>query len=122
MINLVSYFEIGGQIVETGLHIEEAMSQQYLQLSDFSLIPRKEDVVIAGVATSVAKAVGKEDYSVARALRAPRRYTSARSALAVAATMAAADGPLPIGDVLAIGVLTGFALYQGYHGIRDIVQ
>ena len=122
MISLVSFFEIGGQIIETGLNIEEAMFQQYLRPSDFSPVPELKDVTIGLAATGVAKSVGKEEYSVTRAMRAPRRYTQARNAIAIAATMAASDGPLPIGDVIAIGFLTGFAVYQGYQGIRDVIQ
>jgi len=123
VINLVSYFEIGGKIIETGLNIEEGLLQQYMLPGDIlSPIPEKKDVLIGAGATAVAKAVGKEDYDIVRAMRAPRRYTMARNALGLAGTLAAADGPLPIGDVLAIGVLTGFAVYQGYHGVKDLVQ
>jgi len=123
VINLVSYFEIGGKIIETGLNIEEGLLQQYLRPGDIlSPIPEKKDVVIGGIATVVAKASGKDDYSISRAMRAPRRYTQARNALGLAAMLAASDGPLPVGDVLAIGVLTGFAVYQGVEAVRDIVQ
>ncbi|MDA9964167.1 hypothetical protein N9D18_00540 [bacterium] len=123
MINLVSYFEIGGKIIETGLNIEEALLQQYLVPGDIlNPIPEKKDVVFGVAATAVAKVSRKENYDIGRAMRAPRRYTQARNAISLAAMLAAGDGPLPVGDVLAIGVLTGFAVYQGVQGIRDIVQ
>ena len=118
MINLVSYFEIGGKIFECATYQGDANQPEFFQPMDELGVMVAEKVV----ETAVTKALGKESYDVKRAMRAPRRYTSARSALAVAGTLAAADGPLPIGDVLAIGVLTGFALYQGYHGIQDLRQ
>ena len=44
-----------------------------------------------------------------------RRARRAYRASAIAAGMAAADGPLPIGDILAITFLTGYAGYELYH-------
>jgi len=123
VINLVSYFEIGGKIIETGLNIEEALLQNYMVPGDIlSPIPEKKDIFIGAGATAVAKAAGKEKYEIARAMRAPKRFSRARYAIGLAGTLAAADGPLPIGDVIAMGVLTGFAVYQGYHGVKDLVQ
>ncbi len=42
--------------------------------------------------------------------------------LAIAGTLAALDGPLPFGDVLAAGFLIGGGAYMTYTGVRDVIQ
>ena len=42
--------------------------------------------------------------------------------LGLAATLAAIDGPLPFGDVLAAGLLIGGGSYMVYTGVRDVIQ
>lgn len=42
--------------------------------------------------------------------------------LTIAATLAAIDGPLPFGDVLAAGVLIGGGTYMAYSGVKDVIQ
>ncbi|AXH74238.1 MAG: putative secreted protein [Circoviridae sp.] len=42
--------------------------------------------------------------------------------LTIAATLAAMDGPLPFGDVLAAGFLIGGGAYITYTGVKDVIQ
>jgi len=41
-----------------------------------------------------------------------RAHYSAKRALAIGATLAAMDGPLPVGDVIAVAFWTGVAIYN----------
>jgi hypothetical protein len=43
-------------------------------------------------------------------------------AFTIAGTLAMADGPLPIGDVLAIGVLVGYGSYEIYKSSEIILN
>jgi len=52
-------------------------------------------------------------------LAAHGRARRARYALSLAVTFAAADGPLPIGDVIAIGILGVYAGYEMYRIVED---
>lgn len=119
---LVSYFEIGGHIVETGLNVSEAMEWNFLTPMDFAPIIKPVDVGVGLAAKAVSKTTKKESYDVVRASRAPGRMRRARYALQLAATLAAADGPLPFGDALAIGVLGGYATYEVIGAVGDLKQ
>lgn len=101
---MVSYFEIAGQIVESSVEDEDAV---------FS------DIDYAEIAEILRD---KSDYDIMRASQAPGRLRRARNAITLAATLAAADGPLPIGDMLAIGVLGGYAGYEIVRAFGDVRQ
>lgn len=69
--------------------------------------------------TEIIKQVSKEiglDYEEIG--KVPGRLRRARRAITIAATLAAADGPLPIGDVVAIGVLGAYAGYEVYKSVE----
>jgi len=74
------------------------------------------------MAKAVSKTTKKESYDVVRASKAPGRMRRARYALQIAATLAAVDGPLPFGDVLAAGLLIGGGWYLIYSGAKDVIQ
>ena len=77
------------------------------------------------VITAVDEAVG-DSYSVKRGIAgAQQTRTGLKSVgrgLAIAATLAAMDGPLPFGDVLAAGFLIGGGAYMAYSGAKDVIQ
>ena len=50
------------------------------------------------------------------------RAKRAREAGTIAMGMAAVDGPLPIGDAIAIGFLTGYAAYEAVLAFREVVE
>ena len=117
-----TYFEIGGHVIESFVEarpdvkprprkdiVEHHLSTQYH-------IPKK-------LTKKAAKQVSDETgYDVQRASEGIARGKRAQWAFSTAATLAMADGPLPIGDVLAIGVLGLYGSYEVYHGFKDIVQ
>ena len=67
-----------------------------------------------------------DSYSVKRAITGTQKARSGTRAIArgltIAATLAAADGPLPFGDILAVGVLVGGGAYMTYSGVKDVIQ
>jgi len=77
------------------------------------------------VVSAVDEAVG-DSYSVKQGIQgAGKVRTGGRSiarGLTIAATLAAMDGPLPIGDVLAAGFLIGGGTYIAYTGVKDVLQ
>jgi len=77
------------------------------------------------VISAVDEAVG-DSYSVKQGIQgAGKVRTGGRSiarGLTIAATLAAMDGPLPFGDVLAAGLLIGGGTYIAYSGVKDVLQ
>jgi flagellar biosynthesis/type III secretory pathway ATPase len=57
-----------------------------------------------------------------KALKTYERAKRARSAITIAMTMAAVDGPLPIGDTIAIGLIAGYGAYEAVLAFRDVVE
>ena len=111
----VSYFEIGGQIIENVVP---------------SSTPRPSAVTARSVAkqlnvpTPVVRAVSKEveskiGLSPLKVLEKHGKARRAAWAITTAATLAAADGPLPIGDIAAIGFLGAYAAYEVYDIATD---
>ena len=67
-----------------------------------------------------------DSYDLKRGLRGAEKTRGSIGAigrgLTIAATLAAADGPLPIGDVIGAGVLIVGGTYLAVTGIQDMVQ
>lgn len=61
-------------------------------------------------------------YDVARAAGAAGRLRRARWAITTAAIIATADGPLPVGDALALGFLSLYGGYEVGMAIKDVMQ
>ncbi len=115
MINLVSYFEIGGHIHECEVNDLQSVRTSYVQ--DFVDTKMELSRSIPGNYKNEidlpAPKLGKRRI-VTRASRAYR-------AGALAGTLAAADGPLPIGDLMAIGVLSIYAGYETYRILDELL-
>ncbi len=71
------------------------------------------------------EAVG-DSYDVKRGIAGGQKtrtgFRAVGRGVAIAATLAAADGPLPFGDVLAAGFLIGGGAYMAYSGVKDVIQ
>lgn len=109
-MSYTTYFEIGGQVIETYVEGHHP---------DVPIRPHGASEVITKAAL---KHASSEGYDFNRAARGAGRARRARSALSLAGTLAMADGPLPIGDVLAIGVLGVYGVYEGTQAYGDIRQ
>jgi len=115
-----TFFEIGGHVIES-----------YVDTNTHGPRPAADPIMEHakkhGVPKSLARAAMKESskslgYDVARASRGLGRMRRARRAVTIAAALAAADGPLPIGDALAIGFLGTYAAYEMAVGLTEVVQ
>ena len=71
------------------------------------------------------KAVGDSydlKQSITGAQKARTGFRAVGRGVAIAATLAAMDGPLPFGDVLAAGFLIGGGTDMAYSGVKDVLQ
>ncbi len=119
----VSYFEIGGQIIESVLEPEFSWNNanKTERRADNKMLKMAHKASIEAVDQLVG-----DSYSVKKAIRGGQKAKggamSVRRGLAIAAVLAAADGPLPIGDALAAGFLIGGGAYMIYSGAQDVIQ
>lgn len=118
--NLVSYFEIGGFIHEcesndptTAVHLD-VLSAVEINREYARALPGK--TVYKKSVSSMPKP--KPGVRLARNLS---RAGRAHRALVLAGTVAAADGPLPVGDLIAIGILSAYAGYETYRILDDVL-
>jgi len=121
---LPSYFEIGGVIVESILDTPDVShhgSNAAQRKVDRALMKTSRKAVIEVIDDAVG-----DRYSVKQGITGGQKLrTGTRSigrGLTIAATLAAMDGPLPIGDALAAGFLIGGGTYLAYSGIKDVIQ
>ncbi len=106
-----SFLNVGGSLVDLGTKYQysEGISE-----SDQIFYSEAERFVV----TKAAESVGLDPEEVAEAAGRVRR---ARRAVQLAMTLAAVDGPIPIGDMLAIGVLGVYAGYEIYKTVETFV-
>jgi len=115
-----TYFEIGGHVLENNV-VAHGHAPRPAR-TDVRYLSKK-----TGVPAPLLRKAGKEvqektGYDVMRASQAHGRFRRARWAFGVAGTLAAADGPLPIGDALAVGFLAAYGTYEIVSGVQDLVQ
>ena len=115
-----TYFEIGGHVIES--NVESRGLPGRPPQTDVKFISKK-----TGVPAPLLRKAGKEvqektGYDPVRAAGAYGRLRRARWAIGVAGTLAMADGPLPIGDALAVGFLATYGIYEGVRAFQDIRQ
>ncbi len=110
-----SFFEISGEIIECLDEDTPFRIQSLLESAAEEVIGSRVDRMM-GIpnqrkpAASVAEGeTGFTPKEVGQSLGRLRRATTAAT---WAGTLALADGPLPFGDALAAGVLTGYAVYE----------
>lgn len=111
----VSYFEIGGQLIESHVDTPTPRPQAVTAKS----ISKQLDVptpMVRSVDRGVKQKTGISPLKVAEKHGRARR---AIWAFSTAATIAAADGPLPFGDVVAIGFLGAYGIYETHQIVTD---
>lgn len=114
-----TFFEIGGHVIES--HVPSDLPSRPPMITARSISKQ------IGVLTPLIKQASKEfeqktGYDLVRAGQGYGRLRRSRWAFTVAAGMAVADGPLPIGDALAIGFLVGYGAYELGTGLGDLAQ
>ena len=114
-----TFFEIGGHVVES--YYEE----------EFGPRPRTNPLIVQakrkGVPAPLVRQASKEiaastGIDAMKVSSAYGRARRARRALTIAAALAAADGPLPIGDAIAIGVLGSYAAYETVMAVGEVKE
>jgi len=108
---MTSFLNLGGSLIDLGTRYEysEGISQ-----SDQEFYSQAERVVLEKAAEAAGLDLVESAESIARIRRATR-------AAQLAIILASADGPLPIGDMLAIGVLGVYAGYEIYKSVETFV-
>jgi hypothetical protein len=115
-----TYFEVGGHVLEHHLDRPELPGRP--AATGVKQISKKTGVP-APLVRKAGKQIQKETgYDVIRAAGAHGRFRRARWAFTTAAVLAAADGPLPIGDAAAVALLAGYGVYETVSGVQDILQ
>jgi hypothetical protein len=121
-----NYFEIGGEVIESQIFDSERHEDTTFDpLPGFT--PSGEFTDDEQMAIDVGEMViqsltGNEDYDGGRALRSYERLRRAKTVATWAIALAAADGPLPIGDTIAIVLLASYGIYETARAVDDIVQ
>ena len=118
-----TFFEIGGTVVES---YNESEGRQQRPVIKRKMMKSAEKATIEAVQEIIGP---KDTYDVARGVRGSRNVrtgaTSVGTGLKIArwaAAAALADGPLPVGDMIAAGILIAGGAYMIYDGTRDIRQ
>lgn len=121
-----SYFEIGGEVIESVVFDSERhQDTTFAPLPEFSEPGKFTDNELMAIAAGefVFEALNINDqYEIDRALRSAERMRRAYTVAGWAITLAAADGPLPIGDTIAIVLLASYGIYETARAIDDIIQ
>ena len=115
----VSYFEIGGHIVES---ISTSPSSSNIA------VRRAQRAIAGGPARPTPMSAGgrqgdqSSDYDYTKAFLSTARLRRARTAATIAVGIAVADGPLPIGDAIAIAGLSIYAAAEVVYFAHDVIQ
>ena len=114
-----TYFEVGGQVVES--YVEPVASPRPAANPLIGMAKEKglskRDVKVLN--ESLKQDTGLDFLKIGDAYGRGRR---ARWAMMTALTLAAADGPLPVGDIVAIGFLTSYAVYESAMVLKDVKE
>jgi len=113
-----TYFEIGGHVISTALPQQSPRpaADPLMELAKKHGVPKP---LARKAIKETSDAIG---YDVQRGANAYARYRRARWAFTTAAALAAADGPLPFGDIAAIGLLGAYGGYEVVAAFGDVVQ
>ena len=115
-----TYFEIGGHVIENEVVSRDMPGRP--PSTDLKRIAKQTGVPQPLLRQASREVKKKTGYDPVRAAGAYGRLRRARWAATTAGVLAAADGPLPIGDALAIGFLGAYAVFEVGTAISDIIQ
>ena len=112
---MTSYFEISGHIVECST---DDITSHPSSLSMVSVAERPERGRNSAMNESVSSRTSAESQSES-VFQQSARLRRARRALSLAAAIAAVDGPLPVGDAIAVIGLGVYAGWEINHAVGD---
>lgn len=113
-----TFFEIGGHVIESYVDQEQygprpAANPLFEKAKEYG-VPAP---LVRQGAKETKQKTGVDPVVIGRATGRARR---ARRAFQIALALAAVDGPLPIGDALAIGVLTAYGAYEVVTAVGEV--
>jgi acyl dehydratase len=121
---MTSYFEIGGEIVEVDTidnPLDVSMVPEHVLEASMRLHEREQ--IAYELSGDPNQLHVRSDRERAMELgRVPGRARRARMAFTIAGTLALADGPLPIGDAIAIGFLVAYGSYEVYKSVETLAD
>lgn len=106
-------------VLDSPRHSESTFNPMPPAMDPLSMSP-EELFIFEGL--TLGERFTAEDYDAARATRAYGRGRRAKWAITTALALAAGDGPLPIGDTVAIVFLAAYAGYEIYNIGMDVLQ
>ncbi len=106
-----SFFEISGEIIECLDEDTLFQIQSPLESAAEEVIGSRVDRMM-GISNQREPAAGETGFTPGEVVQSLGRLRRATTAATWAVTLATADGPLPFGDALAVGVLAGYSAYE----------
>ncbi len=120
----MSYFEIGGHIVSTSISSPEYSASSFRGAPTTTTVAQvqgQRNKQVAGGRKADHTSTSDRDRAMALG-EVPGRARRARMAFSLAFALAAADGPLPIGDALAVGFLVIYGSYEFYKTVETLTD
>jgi hypothetical protein len=108
---MTSFLNMGGTLIDLNTEYEY---REGISVSDQGFYSEVEQFLLS----EASKKMGLDPSDV---IEAGGRLRRAQRAIKVAMVLASADGPVPIGDMLAIGVLGVYAGYEVYKTVETFV-
>ena len=109
---MTSILNMGGCLIDLGTQY------QYMEAISTS----DQDIVSETEIRLIVEASRPRGLDAKEAGELHGRARRARRAATLAFVLATADGPLPIGDMLAIGLLSAYVTYEVYATTRDFLD
>jgi hypothetical protein len=119
-MSYTTYFEIGGHVIES--QVESRGQPGRPPATDLKHISKQTGIPQPLLKDAAKQIEAQTGYDPVRAAGSYGRARRARWALSTAAILATADGPIPVGDALAIGFLSLYGGYEIGMAIKDIRQ
>ena len=113
-----TFFEIGGHVVESYV---ESQGQPSRPVANNVLLEKgKQMGVPKPLMRKGAKEIQKSTgFDIVKIANAPGRAKRAGWAFRTAAALALVDGPLPVGDAIAVGLLATYGTYETVMLVKD---
>lgn len=120
-----SFFEIGGQIIESTVGDPtpgQGVSSGVQRKIDKRMTKMARKELYKGIDTMTPQGAPSIQTLVKETGKVKTGGRMIARGLGIAGTLAAIDGPLPVGDVLAVGFLVGGGLFLAGSGIKGAVE
>lgn len=115
-----TFFEIGGHVVESYVESQGQPSRPAINpLMDKAKQKGVPKPLLRKGAKEIKAETGIDVVQISQGLGRAKRATWA---FRTAAALALIDGPLPVGDAIAIGLLATYGTYEGVMFVKDVKE